>query len=198
MKRRYTGRSPKKQQVRSNSLRIIGGLWRGRKLPVRSVKGLRPTKNRVKETLFNWLGQEISTSHCLDLFSGAGSLGFEAASRRAKSVTMVELNGGAATQLRDNAARLGADNILVINGDAVSFLEQIPRPFDVVFLDPPFRESLIEAVTMRLELHQWLTNHALIYIESEEKWSAGCIPTCWNLQRAKIMGQVAFRLYKKY
>ncbi|RQW61507.1 16S rRNA (guanine(966)-N(2))-methyltransferase RsmD [Vibrio viridaestus] len=184
-----------KKQSSSGFVRIISGLWRGRKLPVHDVEGLRPTTDRVKETVFNWLAQEIPHSACLDLFSGSGSLGFEAASRQADNVVMIELDKNVANQLKSNANSLKAQNIIVHNIDALSFLEQAPTPFDVVFIDPPFRKGLIEEIIRKLESRGWLTENASIYIESEKEWPTDCIPSHWNLHREKFAGQVAFRLY---
>jgi len=138
----------------SGKIRIIAGKYKGRKLPVLMAEGLRPTTDRVKETVFNWLMPYISQANCLDCFAGSGSLGFEALSRGADQVTLVELNRSAVKQLLDNKALLKADNLTVIHSDALVFLKEDflkpssassdSKPFDLVFLDPPFRQQLVE------------------------------------------------------
>jgi len=125
-------------------VRIIGGRWKRSLLPVLEAEGLRPTPDRVRETLFNWLGQDLSGMTCLDLFAGSGALGFEAASRGAAAVTLVEANPRVARQLRDNQYRLDATQVKVVQGDAFAVASQMPAAsFDVVFLDPPFAEDWI-------------------------------------------------------
>ncbi|MCE0493535.1 16S rRNA (guanine(966)-N(2))-methyltransferase RsmD [Vibrio salinus] len=190
-------KSSSQKRTASGFVRIISGLWRGRKLPVYDVEGLRPTTDRVKETVFNWIAQDVPMSSCLDLFSGSGSLGFEAASRQAKNVVMIELDKQVANQLKTNASTLKAENIDIINANALSFLEQPATPFDMVFIDPPFRKALIEQVISRLETDQWLSHDALIYIESEKDWPTNSIPSHWHLYKEKFAGQVAFRLYQR-
>ncbi len=195
VKRRPQSSSQKRST--SGFVRIISGLWRGRKLPVHDAEGLRPTTDRVKETVFNWIAQDIPMSSCLDLFSGSGSLGFEAASRQAKNVVMIELDKQVANQLKTNANTLKAENIEIINTNSLSFLEQSVQPFDIVFIDPPFRKGLIEDVVAKLEAQGWLAENALIYIESEKEWSATNLPQNWELHREKSAGQVTFRLYQR-
>lgn len=179
------------------SVRIISGLWRGRKLPVHDAEGLRPTTDRVKETLFNWLAQEIPHARCLDLFAGSGGLGFEAASRQAEQVTMVELNAKAFAQLQQNVTALKAQNINVIHADALQFLKQQGTAQHIVFIDPPFRQGLLaEAVTL-LEQNGWLAEDAMIYIETEKELPLETLPTSWSLHREKTAGQVSYRLYQR-
>ncbi|SOY87395.1 16S rRNA (guanine(966)-N(2))-methyltransferase RsmD [Cupriavidus taiwanensis] len=140
------GRSPVSPVPRQApaQVRIIGGRWKRTLLPVPDAQGLRPTPDRVRETLFNWLGQDLSGLECLDLFAGSGALGFEAASRGAAVVTLVESNARVARQLRDNVTRLDARQIRVMQGDAFAIAAQLPdASFDVVFLDPPFAEDWI-------------------------------------------------------
>ncbi len=149
---------------RSNRVRIIGGIWRSRILRFPDVDGLRPTPDRVRETVFNWLGQDLSGRHCLDLFAGSGALGFEALSRGAASVTMVERDPRAFRGLKENAALLGAPRLNLVCGDAIEFLRRASERFDVVFLDPPFGEPLAEG-TWPLLLG-WLREDGLLYLES--------------------------------
>ncbi len=176
-------------------VRIISGLWRGRKLPVCDSEGLRPTTDRIKETVFNWLAGDIAHSRCLDLFSGAGSLGFEAASRQADKVVMIELDPKVHRQLAQNIQTLKADTITLIQNDALNYLAQSGTPFDIVFIDPPFRKNLLEETLNRLDSNGWLAPDALIYIESEKEWQATEIPAHWRLYREKTAGQVSFRLF---
>ncbi|MGO4282230.1 MULTISPECIES: 16S rRNA (guanine(966)-N(2))-methyltransferase RsmD [Cupriavidus] len=133
--------SPSPRQAPAQ-VRIIGGRWKRSLLPVLEAEGLRPTPDRVRETLFNWLGQDMSGMTCLDLFAGSGALGFEAASRGAAAVTLVEANPRVARQLRDNQYRFDAEQVKVIQGDAFAVAAQMPgASFDVIFLDPPFAED---------------------------------------------------------
>ncbi len=178
-------------------IRIISGLWRGRKLPVHDAQGLRPTTDRVKETLFNWLAQEIPGAHCLDLFAGSGSLGFEAASRQAQSVTLIELNPTAFKQLEHNIGALNATNLRAINSDALAFLKQQGTPHHVVFIDPPFRQGLLSEAVSLLEQNDWLADEALIYIETEKELALEGIPANWDLHREKSAGQVSYRLFER-
>lgn len=178
-------------------VRIISGLWRGRKLPVHDAQGLRPTTDRVKETLFNWLAQEIPGAHCLDLFAGSGSLGFEAASRQAQAVTLIELNPTAFKQLEHNIAALNATNLRAINSDALAFLKQQGTPHHLVFIDPPFRQGLLSEAVSLLEQNGWLADEALIYIETEKELALEGIPANWRLHREKNAGQVSYRLFER-
>ncbi|MGF1724453.1 16S rRNA (guanine(966)-N(2))-methyltransferase RsmD [Photobacterium nomapromontoriensis] len=182
---------------RDGFVRIISGRWRGRKLPVHDVEGLRPTTDRVKETVFNWLAQDIIDANCLDLFTGSGSLGFEALSRGAKHVTMLELDKKAAEQLEKNRLTLGVDNATVRNTDSLTFLKQPGTPFDVIFIDPPFRKDLMQEVITLLEQNHWLAPHAVIYIEAEKELGELDIPPHWHLHREKTAGQVCYRLFER-
>ncbi|MCG9680667.1 16S rRNA (guanine(966)-N(2))-methyltransferase RsmD [Vibrio sp. Isolate24] len=195
VRRRQQNTSQKKPST--GFVRIISGLWRGRKLPVHDAEGLRPTTDRVKETLFNWLAQDVPQAKCLDLFAGSGGLGFEAASRQADSVTMIELNPNAFKQLEKNIAALNSDNLTAINSDALSFLQQAGTPHHVVFIDPPFRKGLLEQTVTLLESNGWLGNDAMIYIETEKELELEGIPTNWHLHREKTAGQVSYRLFER-
>jgi 16S rRNA (guanine966-N2)-methyltransferase len=181
----------------TGSIRIIAGKHRGRKLPVLMSDGLRPTTDRVKETVFNWLMPYINQSNCLDCFAGAGSLGFEALSRGAKQVTLIELDKNAARQLQQNKTLLHADNVDIHQTSALSFLATPQTTkFDVVFIDPPFRKGLAEQSIELLE-NNWLASHALIYIEMENENGQLSIPDTWSLLKEKSAGQVSYRLYQK-
>lgn len=178
-------------------IRIIGGKNRGRKLPVHDSQGLRPTTDRVKETLFNWLQADIRDANCLDLFAGSGSLGFEAVSRFANKVTFVEKEKKIAQQLKENITTLKADNTHVINQNALAFLDQSNEKFDIVFLDPPFRQELLVSVIEKLETNNLLTDNAIIYLEAEKELNLSEIPPTWILDKEKTAGQVSFKLYRR-
>ena len=188
----------------AGKIRIIAGKYKGRKLPVLMAEGLRPTTDRVKETVFNWLMPYIAQANCLDCFAGSGSLGFEALSRGADEVTLVELNRAAANQLLENKDLLKANNINVINDNALVFLKNDPlkpkltaksdKAFDLVFLDPPFRKQLVEQAAQLLN-NFGLAEQALIYVEMEAE-STQVIPANWQLIKEKISGQVVYQLYK--
>lgn len=148
-------------------IRIIGGKWRGRKLPVPEIKLLRPTPDRVRETLFNWLQPVISGASCLDLFAGTGVLGFEAASRGAGSVVLIENDPVLARQIAENIKTLEATEVLLERNEALSWLKNNSTKFDLVFLDPPFGQGLIEKSCDLLRETNCLKTHAMIYIEAE-------------------------------
>jgi 16S rRNA (guanine966-N2)-methyltransferase len=188
---------PQSGSGRSGFIRLISGQWKGRKLPVREVEGLRPTTDRIKETLFNWLAAEVRDSRCLDLFAGSGSLGFEALSRYARHVTMVEMDRGAAQQLSKNLSTLQSQQATIIQRDALSLLAEPGEPFDIIFLDPPFRRDLLDTVCQRLESGGWLSDDALIYIEREREGGAPQLPTNWHLLKDKQAGQVCYQLYQR-
>lgn len=174
-----------------NQLRIIGGQYRRRILPFPDGEGLRPTPDRVRETLFNWLGQELYGLRCLDLFAGSGALGFEAASRSAKRVVMVELARPAAESLRANKALLKADAIDITQGDAVGWLARNTEQFDVVFLDPPFATDLLSRVMPLLPAA--LSADARVYIETAN-WPA--LGAEWVVEREGKAGVVRYGLLR--
>jgi len=195
-KNSFSGRGQGKS---AGQIRIIAGKHKGRKLPVLMAEGLRPTTDRVKETVFNWLMPYIHQANCLDCFAGSGSLGFEAMSRGASRVTLVELNRNAAKQLQANKELIKADNVTVINADALSFLkenvsESNQKAFDLVFIDPPFRKQLVEQTAQLLNSYG-LAEDALIYVEMEAE-SSQVIPTNWQLLKEKVTGQVIYQLYQ--
>lgn len=153
------------QSKKSGVVRIIGGNWRGRNLKFTCVDGLRPSLDRTRETLFNWLARDIYSSNCLDLFAGSGALGFEAASRGAKKVTLVESHKKVADNLKKNCEILNASQINVINRDAKKFLEKNSEKFDLIFLDPPFGKGFLFDILQVLETQ--ISSETLIYIERE-------------------------------
>lgn len=179
----------------SGKLRIIGGQYRRRQLPVSDSPGLRPTPDRVRETLFNWLAYELAGRQVLDLFAGTGALGLEALSRGAAQAQFVEANHNVARGIEANLATLGATG-QVAERDVASFLEGPVTRFDIVFLDPPFRHDLTTSTCDLLERRGWLKAHAWIYIESE----AGLltrVPGNWSLHRQVEAGNSHGRLYRR-
>ena len=180
----------------ANQLRIIGGQWRGRKLSFPDVDGLRPTGDRIRETLFNWLAPELPGARCLDLFAGSGALGLEALSRGASASVLVERDSGAASQLRANLALLAATEGQLLQVDALRLLRDgnSGAPYAVVFIDPPFQLGLWQAVIDALEEGQWLSEDASVYIESGRD-SVYVVPANWRLHREKHAGQVSYRLF---
>ena len=181
----------------SGQIRIIGGQWRGRKLPVPDSPGLRPTTDRVRETLFNWLAPSMVDARCLDCFAGSDALELEALSRYAASTTLLEMERHVAQQLQKNLATLKAEHGKVVNTNTLTYLNQSGTPHDVVFVDPPFRKGLLEETLNLLEVNGWLADGALIYVESEVENGLPPVPANWSLQREKIAGQVAYRLYHR-
>jgi 16S rRNA (guanine966-N2)-methyltransferase len=182
-----------------HSIRIIGGEWKRTPLPVLNLEGLRPTPDRVRETLFNWLGQQLDGQRCLDLFAGSGALGFEAASRGAARVVMVERSARAAAQLRANQARLGAKMIEIAEADALRLAANLaPGSFDVVFLDPPFGDTAL--LTRSLELAAPLVAaDGWLYVESGEPIDPASQPALagWNVVREGKAGAVRYHLLQR-
>jgi 16S rRNA (guanine966-N2)-methyltransferase len=187
----------KKPNRQAGQIRIIGGQWRGRKLPVPDSPGLRPTTDRVRETLFNWLAPSMVDARCLDCFAGSGALGLEALSRYAASATLLEMERGVAQQLQHNLTTLKANNARVVNTNTLVFLAQPGTPHDVVFIDPPFRKGLLEETLTLLENNGWLADDARVYVESEVENGLPPVPVNWSLHREQVAGQVAYRLYHR-
>ena len=185
-----------KQNHLSNQLRIIAGRWRGRKLSFASVPGLRPTPDRVRETLFSWLSPVIRDARCLDLYAGSGALGIEAASRGAAEVVLVDNDPTVVQTLREQLQLLEASQVRVVQADVGNWLSVNPAPFDVVFLDPPFRENLLAGSIRQLENGGWLAADALVYIEAE-KGLVPDLPVGWEMYRSKSAGQVGYHLARR-
>ncbi|MFN9739038.1 MAG: 16S rRNA (guanine(966)-N(2))-methyltransferase RsmD [Pseudomonadota bacterium] len=175
-------------------VRIIAGRLRGSKLDVPDVIGLRPTADRVRETLFNWLMPVLPGARCLDLYAGTGALGIEAASRGAREVVLVERDRQATAALRGNLARLGVAAATVVEADALAFLSGPARPFDVVFLDPPFAARAWSAAAAAL-VRGWLAPQARVYVESPFD-PVPAVPPDWDLQRELRAGVVRAALYR--
>ncbi|TAL98189.1 MAG: 16S rRNA (guanine(966)-N(2))-methyltransferase RsmD [Rhodanobacter sp.] len=180
----------------SGRIRIIGGHLRNSRLQVPDLPGLRPTPERVRETLFNWLAPVIEGARCLDLCAGTGALGIEACSRGAAWVQFVERDARVAQALRENLARLKVDIGQVARLDASQFLQGVAQPCDLVFLDPPFALGLWPVLARQLEQGGWLTTNALIYVESPSQ-GVPDLPASWQLQRAARAGEVRFVLYRR-
>ncbi|WP_280550080.1 16S rRNA (guanine(966)-N(2))-methyltransferase RsmD [Halomonas sp. 11-S5] len=178
-------------------LRLIGGEYRRRQLPVLDRPGLRPTPDRVRETLFNWLAATTPGARVLDLFAGTGALGLEALSRGARQAVFVEHDARVARQLADNLATLGAtERGRLVTADALAFLTGDPVPFSLVFLDPPFRQGLAEACCDALE-DGWLAEDALVYVETESALAPE-VPVSWQLHREVRAGDSTGRLYRRH
>ncbi|QIZ78249.1 16S rRNA (guanine(966)-N(2))-methyltransferase RsmD [Ferrimonas lipolytica] len=196
--RRSSNKNDSASRKGNGQIRIIAGQWRGRRLPVACVEGLRPTTDRVRETLFNWLMNDIDGARILDCFSGSGALGLEALSRYASHATLLELNKDAARQLQKNLADLNVDHAEVIHGDSLSYLaKSASQSFDVVFLDPPFRQDLYDRSIAALEANGYLAEQCWIYVESEAELAQLEVPSTWLLHREKKSGQVLSRLYRR-
>jgi 16S rRNA (guanine966-N2)-methyltransferase len=178
-------------KIQSQQLRIIGGQWRSRRLRFPAVDGLRPTMDRVRETVFNWLQYDVEGARALDAFAGSGALGFEALSRGAKEVIFLEKHPNAALQLRENLEILQARNAQVWAGDALLWLQQNPEPFDLVFLDPPFGKDLLQPAINAL----CLLPGALVYIEHEVRLQP-LFPANWQEIKHKETKEFCFRLFE--
>ncbi|MCL2915207.1 16S rRNA (guanine(966)-N(2))-methyltransferase RsmD [Shewanella corallii] len=192
----------------SGQVRIIAGQWRSRRLPIQDLEGLRPTTDRVRETLFNWLSGELSGARVLDCFGGSGALAMEALSRYAAYARVFELQKSAVVQLQNNLKTLKCEHADVVAGDSLHLLAQGPKGqaarqdpasgegFDIIFIDPPFRKGLAENSIKALAAHNWLKPDALIYVETESELQALPIPADWHQLKEKTAGQVCYRLYR--
>ncbi len=183
----------------ARQIRIIAGSHRGRRLSVPDAPGLRPTGDRIRETLFNWLQPVIDSARCLDAFAGSGVLGLEALSRGAAEVVALERSPVVAEALTRSAAQLGLEALQVVNSDALNWLRDTPvRPFDILFLDPPFdtAATLLPPLFTLLEQRGWVRNGGLIYLEQERRATAPPLSETWQPQRQQQSGEVAFGLWR--
>ena len=179
-------------------LRIIAGQWRSRQFSFPMAHGLRPTPNRVRETLFNWLALYVEAARVLDPLAGSGALFLEALSRGAGSALALDLNPAAVTSLRGHLATLRCDNGQVLQSDAIAYLQSQPAtPFDLVFLDPPFSQDLLLPACTLLEERGWLADDAWVYTESEQVPSSLGMPGNWRLHREQKAGQVHYALWER-
>jgi 16S rRNA (guanine966-N2)-methyltransferase len=177
-----------------NQLRVIAGEWRGRRIRFPRRPGIRPTPDRVRETLFNWLAPVIAGSRCLDLFAGSGALGLEALSRGAAAATFVESDRVTADALRETVSALASERGAVYCGDALHWLQGSPQRFDVVFLDPPFGSGLAAEAMEKLESGGWLSPGARIYLEMPAADGPPALPAGWILHRSGKAGAVGYHL----
>jgi 16S rRNA (guanine966-N2)-methyltransferase len=184
-----------KKKFQAGRLRIVAGNWRSRRLQIADVPGLRPTSERIRETLFNWLAARIGGARCLDLCAGTGALGIEALSRGAAEVVFVERSAIAFKTLKNNIASLGATNAELLNLDARDYLnESGVRPFDIVFLDPPFKADLHDELCRLLSAQSWLARDARIYIEMDRDQPELCVLEGWHVLKNKTAGKVRYLL----
>ena len=172
-----------------NRVRIVGGDWRSRKIAFPGKYDIRPTPDRVRETLFNWLGQTLYGKTCLDLFAGSGALGFEALSRGAEKVTMVEKNGDVVRSISENAKALGCDRLDLLYMDAIKFLDSDSRVYDLIFLDPPFGINYLPLLWTKLPAH--LAQGGVVYVEAGEFPE---IPPGWTILKSGKAGKVNYGL----
>ncbi len=190
----------RKSQQRNDSgspsgwLRIVAGKWRSRLLPIADEPGLRPTSERIRETLFNWLASTIEGSRCLDLFAGSGALGLEALSRGAGEVVFVENSARAAAALKEAVNMLEASGAQIRKADAIKYLKSEPEPFDIVFLDPPFAADLLEDLCRLLSEGNWLAEGARVYLEQDRERPLPDLPDGWTILNDKTAGQVRYAL----
>lgn len=175
-------------------VRIIAGKWRGRRLQVPNVNGLRPTPDRVRETVFNWLAPSIASSYCLDLFAGSGALGFEALSRGAAFVEMVDQSTEVVQLLQEELSVFQAQNARIYRAEVPKQLHTVSRPFDIVFLDPPYQADLLLPCCFYLEDHGFLAESAYIYLEARQLIKDNELPANWRLLKSQQAGQVFYHL----
>lgn len=179
-----------------SELRIIGGKWRGRKIHFKSLPGLRPTPDRVRETLFNWLAADVVNSRCLDLFAGSGALGFEALSRGAEEVIFIDQSSSVVETLNENIKKLQAENVKYYQAVISKELHIDLEPVDILFLDPPFDQQLLPICFEWLENKKLLKSPALIYIETELSLDELPLPLSWEILRHKKAGKVYYYLIR--
>lgn len=189
------------KRTKLNTIRIIGGQWRGRRIPVLDMQGLRPTTDRVRETVFNWLMYDLAGARCLDLFAGTGALGLESLSRGASNTKFIESNAQVAELLQKNLITLygQTDQIsgLINCTNAINFLSKpSAAAYDIVFLDPPFESDLLEQSICLLSEGAWLADGAMIYLEQDADKEIVKVPSSWQLHRQGKAGQSAYYLYK--
>jgi 16S rRNA (guanine966-N2)-methyltransferase len=185
------------KKLKRNELRVIGGEWRGRRFRFPPLAALRPSPDRVRETLFNWLQPVIAGSRCLDLFAGSGALGLEALSRGAGRVVFIEREDTVVKQLRDTLQTLGAAGAAVHRQDARRFLAGAPEEFDIVFLDPPYGADWLPEICRALEANGWLASPALIYLETPARTGPPGLPEGWKLLKSKRAGEVGYHLARR-
>jgi 16S rRNA (guanine966-N2)-methyltransferase len=180
-----------KSKQKTNQVRINGGIWRSRLLKFPDAEGLRPTPERVRQTVFNWLGQDLTGNSCLDLFAGTGAFGFEALSRNAKQLVMVEYSKAASKSLIQNKALLKAENCQILNVDAMQFLAENQQKFDIVFCDPPYQKQWLDKLLPVLGSH--LSKDGILYVEAEYEIEPN---ESWKVLKRSKAGNVYYHLLK--
>jgi len=185
------------QATGRNTVRIVGGEWRGRLLRFPAVPGIRPTPDRVRETLFNWLQQRVAGTRCLDLFAGSGALGLEALSRGAAEVVFVDAEPAVTRYLVGQLKDFACDRGRVVRADAARYLDGPPQAFDLVFLDPPFDAAVLPDTCRRLEEGDWLAAGAYVYVETPAAAGPPELPAGWTLLRSKRAGEVGYHLARR-
>jgi 16S rRNA (guanine966-N2)-methyltransferase len=188
----------KKPALLKNQVRIIGGKWRSRKIFFPTLEGLRPTPDRIKETLFSWLSPDIVGANCLDLFAGSGVLGFEALSRGAKSLTWVDKDENIINSITENVQKLGAENCHIIKAKFPNLFIDNLGPYNIIFLDPPYSENLITSALIWLVTNHLLTKQAKIYIEKRRDNQTLIMPESLSIMRHKSTATIEYYLLTTY
>lgn len=182
------------KSTKTNQVRINAGVWRSRLLKFPDIEGLRPTPERVRQTVFNWLGQDLTGKTCLDLFAGTGAFGFEALSRNAKDVVMIEISGVTYQSLVQNQQMLMAKNSQILRQDVLAFLNQNTLQFDVIFCDPPYHKDWLQKILPVLNQH--LSHNGLVYIEAEFALESTELLSGWQVVKQNKAGNVYYHLLK--
>lgn len=178
-------------------VRIIAGKWRSRRVAFPALNTLRPTPDRVRETLFNWLSGKINGARCLDCFAGTGVLAFESLSRGAQSVTLIEKHIDAIASIKRNQKSLDANGLEVLHGDVLFFLRNAPDvPFDIVYLDPPYSADVLATCFQLLHANNFLSENALLYVESDKVLDTYALPETWFVLKEKKAGKINFYLLR--
>lgn len=183
-----------KKKVLPNKVRIIAGLWKGQYIDVIDADNLRPTPNRIRETLFNWLSDVIEGAICVDLFAGSGSLGIEAASRGAEFVTFVDKDFQVVTNLKKQLSKLGAKETEVIQTHAWTYIESVREPVDIFFLDPPFKKEILIPAFNKLSSSKSLKEGSIVYAEAPADWHPEA-PAGWTILKSKQTSKVSYHLF---
>lgn len=179
---------------KNGKIHIISGKLKGKKIRIKNNLNIRPTTNRIRETIFNWLSGYIKNARCLDCFAGSGALGIEAISRDAKFVTLLEVQKKTVILLKENIKRLKISNLEVIHTNALNWLKKKIQSYDIIFLDPPYNQNLIDETLFLLEEKKWIKKNSLIYIETEKNYFFP-ISKNWTLYKKKFTKKIAFYLY---
>ena len=182
-----------KNKILPNKVRIIAGLWKGQYIDVIDADNLRPTPNRIRETLFNWLSDSIQGAICVDLYAGSGALGIEAASRGAEFVTFVDKDFQVVTNLRKQLSKLGAKETEVIQTHAWTYIESVREPVDIFFLDPPFKKEMLLSAFNKLSRSRALKEGSIIYAEAPAAWYPE-VPAGWAILKSKQTSKVSYHL----